>query len=497
MNPLFKDLFIFEMANNHQGSLDHGMAIIRAMGEITRRTGARAAVKFQYRDLDTFIHPQYRERQDLKHIPRFLGTRLSWNEYQAMVQAVRAEGMVTMCTPFDEPSVGVIQDHGIQVIKVASCSATDWPLLAAVAKAGRPVIVSTAGQTLVDIDNTVSFLSHRSVDFALLHCCGLYPAPPPTIQMNFLERLRMRFPGVPVGYSGHEAPQDLDVVKVAVAKGAVILERHVGLPTETVRLNAYSSDPPQTEAWVRAGQAARILCGATLAEKAVGQEERESLRSLARGTWAARDLVKGEKITRQDVFFAMPCLESQTTSGEYLESMVASRDYVRNGPLQERRPPSLVHMAREIVHAAKGLLNEAQVNIGDDFEGIELSHHHGLEHFREYGALIVNLVNRAYCKKLIVMMPGQRHPTHRHQIKEETFHLLWGDLEMNLDGVTMLLKPGSKLLVERGARHSFSSRGGAVLEEISTTHVKGDSIYDDERINQRDMMERKTVIEEW
>ena len=55
MNEFFKDLFIFEMANNHQGSVEHGLNIIRAMGQIARKHAVRAGVKFQFRDLD-FVH---------------------------------------------------------------------------------------------------------------------------------------------------------------------------------------------------------------------------------------------------------------------------------------------------------------------------------------------------------------------------------------------------------------------------------------------------------
>src|SRR3989339_1490887 len=115
MTDLFRDLFIFEMANNHQGDVAHGLRIIQAMGKIARKHRIRAAVKFQYRDLDSLIHPDCRTRQDLKHIPRFLSTRLSRNEFLTMVTAVRDEGMITACTPFDEPSVGTILDHGIQI----------------------------------------------------------------------------------------------------------------------------------------------------------------------------------------------------------------------------------------------------------------------------------------------------------------------------------------------------------------------------------------------
>jgi len=51
--------------------------------------------------------------------------------------------------------------------------------------------------------------------------------------------------------------------------------------------------------------------------------------------------------------------------------------------------------------------------------------------------------------------------------------------------------------VEPGVRHSFTSQRGAIIEEISTTHIKGDSYYDDEEINKKDLLERKTVVENW
>ena len=60
MTNAFPDLlFVFEMANNHQGDVEHGARIISEMGQIAARHGVRAAVKLQYRDLDTFIHPDF------------------------------------------------------------------------------------------------------------------------------------------------------------------------------------------------------------------------------------------------------------------------------------------------------------------------------------------------------------------------------------------------------------------------------------------------------
>ena len=54
---------------------------------------------------------------------------------------------------------------------------------------------------------------------------------------------------------------------------------------------------------------------------------------------------------------------------------------------------------------------------------------------KKLAVLIINVVNREYCKKLIVLLPGQKHPEQYHNIKEETFVVLYGDVALTLDGV--------------------------------------------------------------
>jgi N-acetylneuraminate synthase len=498
MNHHFQDLFIFEMANNHQGSVEHGLKIIEAMGKIRRHHGIRAAVKLQYRDLDTFIHPAFRKSKEVKHIPRFVDTRLSDSDFRRLVEAVREQEMVVVVTPFDEASVSQCVEHGVDIIKIASCSADDWPLIEAIADTHKPVIASTGGVSIYEIDNLASFFNHRKIDYALLHCVGLYPTTNEHVHLGFLTRLSHRFPGVPVGYSGHEAPENLDVVCVAVSRGASILERHVGLATERIELNAYSMGPVQTAAWVAAALRARTINGRDTS-KQTSQVELDSLRSLKRGVFASRPIRQGETISRQDVFFAMPCTAGQTTSGEFGRLRIvyaATRDYALNDPIFERADVDPVMEIRRIIHDAKGMFSEAHIVLADD-DQIELSHHLGVEKFRRVGALIVNVVNRTYCKKLILVLPGQRHPNHRHLLKEETFQLIWGDLQVKLNDASLDLRRGQKVLVERGNWHSFSSVNGAIFEEVSTTHVIGDSYYEDEAISRLDPVVRKTVLTGW
>jgi N-acetylneuraminate synthase len=496
MTKTFPDLlFVFEMANNHQGDVEHGLRIVSEMGEIAGRYGIRAAMKLQYRELDSFIHPDFVGRQDVKHIPRFLSTRLAPRDFRRLVSATAHAGLLSMVTPFDEASVALALEHEVDILKVASCSAMDWPLLEVIAAAGKPVICSTGGKTLHDIDKIVSFFEHRYVtDLGLLHCVGLYPTPNPQIQMRFMERMRRRFRKAVVGYSGHEAPDNLDVVKAAVALGARILERHVGQKLPDAPLNAYSMDSAQTAAWVEAALAMREICGTN--EKGITADETRSIHQLTRGAFARRRVAQGEALTRDDVFFAMPCGEGQTTSGEFAETMVASRDYAANEALTERRTRGATEVMREAIHDAKGMLQEAGIEVGSHFE-IELSHHHGPQQFRRFGAVIINLLNREYCKKLIVVLPGQHHPGHFHKVKEETFHVLHGELDLFLDGEARHLYPGDMQLIERGQSHEFASEGGCIVEEISTTHVPKDSHYRDQRIASSDPIVRKTLVEAW
>ena len=112
------NLFILDLANNHQGDLNHGLNIIAAVGKVVRETGVRAAIKFQFRQLDTFIHPDYKLRDDVPHIPRFISTQLSIKDYEKLIKEVRSQGMIPACTPFDEESVDIIQKLDIEISKL-------------------------------------------------------------------------------------------------------------------------------------------------------------------------------------------------------------------------------------------------------------------------------------------------------------------------------------------------------------------------------------------
>ncbi|HIN53109.1 MAG TPA: spore coat protein, partial [Planctomycetes bacterium] len=97
MNDNHPPLFIFEMANNHMGDVEHGLRIIRELHSATKSIDAPRAIKFQYRQLDTFIHPEYRERDDIKYVKRFNDARLSMEEFLTLKAEAEKFDFITIC----------------------------------------------------------------------------------------------------------------------------------------------------------------------------------------------------------------------------------------------------------------------------------------------------------------------------------------------------------------------------------------------------------------
>jgi len=210
--------------------------------------------------------------------------------------------------------------------------------------------------------------------------------------------------------------------------------------------------------------------------------------------------MKNTTIKYSDIYFAIPFEEGQLTSGSWKEGLVAQKQLNKDDSLlmddlfiPEKNSEIVLKNA---VHKVKALLNEARVYLNSEFE-VEYSHHYGLEKFEEYGAVIINCINREYCKKILVQLAGQKHPAHYHPLKEESFQLLYGDLSVSIDGHIKQLSPGETCLVMPGVWHSFWTDGGCVFEEVSTTHFNSDSVYKDSKINKLLRNERKTIVDHW
>jgi len=301
-----------------------------------------------------------------------------------------------------------------------------------------------------------------------------------------------------VGYSTHENPHNMVAVQMALAKGARILERHVGIGTPDAPLNDYSSDPQSLIEWVKSINSAQEMLGNTDGVFEPISSEIEALQGLRRGVFVNQEVQSGAKISDSAVFFAIPLQPGQYVANEWGKY----QDYVATDKIGIGEPVaisnSVVTNAQsaiwKIVEKARELFKNTGTVIPSQSH-LEISHHYGIDRFDDFGLLMLTVVNRDYCKKLLGLLPNQVHPEQFHKLKEETFHCLWGEVDLWLDERHQILRPGDVITVQPGVRHKFSSGSGAVIEEISSTHIKDDSYYSDESISRNP--NRKTFVMFW
>ena len=113
----------------------------------------------------------------MKYVKRFKETRLSKEDFAELVQYASDKGLQTCCTPFDNASIPWLEDLDISIIKVASCSIDDWPLLEQICKISKKIIISTAGAKISTLRKVYDLFKHKDRDFAFMHCVADYPTP--------------------------------------------------------------------------------------------------------------------------------------------------------------------------------------------------------------------------------------------------------------------------------------------------------------------------------
>jgi sialic acid synthase SpsE/mannose-6-phosphate isomerase-like protein (cupin superfamily) len=491
-------LLILDMANNHNGSLGHGKRIVDELSQVPGIRDFEVAIKFQYRNLPDFIHADFQNRRDIKYVDRFLSTMLSWDEFFQLKQYIESNGFLTACTPFDEISVDKFIEHDFDILKIASASFADWSLLEACAQWNKSLVASTAGADVVDLDRVVSFFQNRKKDFALMHCVAAYPTLNSDLVLNRIRALRSRYSGLPIGYSTHENPSNFIAGPLALAAGAVILERHIGSSSSGNSLNNYSSEGETLAKWIRALKDSISMLGSVEPFKEVNQSEQAALSGLRRYVYAKRDLPEGVMLSSDDFYFAIPGLDNQLQSkdiGKY--DHVVSNVRISKGESITSTNTTRISKGGIVYSIRDNILELLKTSgvIVPNNSTLEISHHYGIDHFFEFGCCMITVVNRDYCKKLIFVLPGQTHPGMFHKQKDETFFLLYGELELKLNHVLTPIVEGDTVSIAPGVIHEFSSQRGAIIEEVSSSHFVDDSFYLDEEITRN--KNRKTYVRYW
>lgn len=331
---IFEDLFVLEMANNHWGQIERGLRIIQEFGRIARFNNVRAGIKLQIRDVDSFIHPDFRDRDDIRYIKKTLDTQMPTENFAILSDAIRKNNCIPMATVFDERSVDMCERVGAQIIKISSSDINDWFLIEKVATLRKPVIASTGGSSQKDVDDLVTFFEHHNIPLAINHCVSIYPSEDSELELNQIDYLRNRYPNNVIGFSTHEYNDWTSSMLIAYAKGARTFERHVDIDENGFPISPYCSLPHQIDQWFKAFHKAREMCGAPGTQKrTIPEKEIRYLDTLVRGVYAKKDLPEGHTLSEEDVYLAIPLQKGQICCREFIKGVVLLQSCQKDHPI--------------------------------------------------------------------------------------------------------------------------------------------------------------------
>jgi len=228
---------------------------------------------------------------------------LSEEAHRTLIARSRERGIRFLSTPFDEESLAFLVSLDVDAIKVSSGDLTNTPFLEAIARTGKPTILSTGMSTLDEVRAAVSAFDRAGgKDLTLLHCVTEYPAPIDQVNLRAMETMRREF-ARPVGYSDHTEGNDISLA--AVALGAVVIEKHFTLDR--------SLPGPDHKASLEPRELAALVAGIRAIAAAMG----DGVKAPAPSELANRDLVRkslvakralkaGSTIGRDDVTIKRP-----------------------------------------------------------------------------------------------------------------------------------------------------------------------------------------------
>jgi len=325
--------FIAEVGQNHQGSLETAREYIR----IFAMAGADA-VKFQTRSnkylfsADAYdakyasenafapTYGEHREKLELK--PGWL---------PLLKEDCEKFGMKFMSTPFDEPSLELLCEVGIDILKIASFDLGNLPFIHKIAQAGKPVVMSVGGGNDEQISSSVKILLDHNDEVALLHCVSEYPCEYNRLGLDAIEFLIREFPDCVIGSSDHF--NGILSGPVAYLKGVRVFEKHVTLNRAWRGTDhSFALEPEGFRKFVRDTERVSYMMSPKPTEE-LGNEY--VFQKLGKSLIAARDIRNGEKILPDSLsgrIFSqqyLPVREANLVIGR-----VARRDIAQGEPIQ-------------------------------------------------------------------------------------------------------------------------------------------------------------------
>lgn len=292
-------LVVAEAGVNHGGDLDTALRMVESAA------GAGAgAIKFQTYKADrlaTRTSTAYWDRAQESTESQFelfsRYDRFGEPEYRRIAAACADAQIAFATSAFDVDAVDWLAEL-VAAFKVASGDITNTPLLARVARTGKPVLLSTGASTLGEIEEALDVLDRNGApEVAVLQCTLAYPTPTEHAAVGALRQLAAAFPERVLGYSDHTVPPDsFAVISAAYALGARVIETHFTLDRTLPGNDHYHSlDPDDLARLVGELERCRALLGAPV--KRVLDVELPARTGARRSAVARVDIPKGTPLT--------------------------------------------------------------------------------------------------------------------------------------------------------------------------------------------------------
>lgn len=317
---------IAEIGLNHGGSLADTLAMVKAAA-----AAGASAVKLQTLRAESLVAPSCPAPTHVaaRNLVDFFRTfELSEDAHAAAAREARRCGLAFLSTPFDLPSVDMLERVGCDAYKIASGDITNTDLLERVAATRRPIIISTGMSDADDIALALATVRrHGGGAIALLHCVSSYPVPDDSQNLRAIAALADRF-GVITGLSDHST--DPAAVVIAVTLGASIYEKHFMLPGQDAIDAAVSAEPAEFARLLRSAEHARLALGD--GRKQCLAAEARNLVPSRRSVYATRDLRAGDVIAPDDLVLLRPAIGLEPRYARDLVGRPAVRDVRAGSP---------------------------------------------------------------------------------------------------------------------------------------------------------------------
>ena len=296
---------IAEIGHNHQGSVQKARELFRAAQE----AGAHA-VKLQKRDNRTlYTRAAYDKPYDNENSfgatygehREFLEFGL--REYQELQAYATELELDFFSTAFDIRSADFLAGLNVPAFKIASGDLKSTPLLKHVARFGRPIVISTGGATLEDVERAYDTIMPINTQLAILQCTAGYPAAFEELDLGVISTYRERFPEAVIGFSSHDNGIAMPVA--AYMLGSRIVEKHFTLNrTSKGTDHAFSLEPLGLRKLVR--DLERTYQAMGNGQKKVYESERAPILKMGKSLVVARDLPIGHVLKPEDVVMKSP-----------------------------------------------------------------------------------------------------------------------------------------------------------------------------------------------